>query len=94
MFKLALLKKYKVEVFESEVGMARVRIIFNNGYVASLISGQRVFSDSISPYEIAIMDKNEKLVYDTPITDDVLGYLTENQVLDYLEEISNLPERD
>ena len=94
MFKLALLKKYKVEVFESEVGMARVRIIFNNGYVASLISGYKAYCNRNSPYEIAVMDKDYNILHDTPITDDVLGYLTENQVLDYLEEISNLPERD
>ncbi|GAI77634.1 unnamed protein product, partial [marine sediment metagenome] len=45
-------------------------------------------------WELAVLKGNEKdgwsLTYDTPITDDVIGYLSENEVGNYLERIEYL----
>ena len=67
---------------------------FPNGYGASLVSGGfGVYGE----YEMAVLKYNGKkdtdfsLIYSTPITDDVLGYLTLKDVEKYLGEISNLP---
>ena len=47
-------------------------------------------------FEVAVLkkvtDDNYRLCYDTPITDDVIGYLTNEQVIEILEQIKNLKE--
>jgi hypothetical protein len=39
---------------------------------------------------LAVLDNYGKLTYDTPITDDVLGYLKPEEVTDYLIQIQDL----
>ena len=41
-------------------------------------------------FEVAVLDKNGNLCYDTPITDDVVGYLNFQGVADILKDISEL----
>ena len=42
------------------------------------------------PYELAVLDGDD-LTYETPITDDVIGYLNYDEVLEILSEIEKLP---
>jgi hypothetical protein len=67
---------------------------FENGYGASVISGYGAYGNSISPYELAVIrwvgDKFE-LDYTTPITDDVIGYNTLDEINELLDQIKNLP---
>jgi len=42
-------------------------------------------------WELAVIGKDGSLCYDTPITDDVLGYLTEEEVNNTLVLIEQLP---
>ena len=65
------------------------RIYFKNGYGASIISGEKFYTDSEHPYELAVL-KNGKICYNTGITCDVLGHLTENDVETYLNLIQQL----
>lgn len=62
---------------------------FDNGYGASVITGGIAYCNEAQPYELAVL-KHGELCYDTPITDDVLGYLTSNEVYDLLDEIEQL----
>jgi hypothetical protein len=39
---------------------------------------------------MAVLDKNGELTYTTPITDDVIGYLTPEQVTEKLIQIQDL----
>ena len=65
---------------------------FPNGYAGSVVKGPYTYGGDKDLWELAVMDDNTKdLCYDTPITDDVLGYLTDNEVDDYLSEIKALP---
>ena len=62
---------------------------FNNGYGASVITGGIAYCNKFQPYELAVL-KHGELCYDTPITDDVIGYLTSNEVYDLLDRIEQL----
>jgi len=63
---------------------------FPNGYGASVVSGDMFYCRENMPYELAVM-KCGDLCYDTPITNDVIGYLTKDEVESILVQISNLP---
>tara|TARA_R110002020_G_scaffold225658_4_gene435757 strand:- start:858 stop:1178 length:321 start_codon:yes stop_codon:yes gene_type:complete len=65
-----------------------VRIEFDNGYTASVITGG--YGNANAPYELAVLIGNS-ITYDTPITDDVLGYLTEADVIRVCANIQALP---
>ena len=62
---------------------------FDNGYGASVITGGIAYCNEEQPYELAVL-KHGELCYDTPITDDVIGYLTSNEVYDLLDKIEQL----
>lgn len=81
-------------VFEANKTSGGSRAIsnFDNGYQASVITGGWAYATEDAPYEIAVMC-NYDLCYDTPITNDVLGYLTEEAANDILQQIANLPKR-
>lgn len=65
------------------------RFKFDNGYGASVVTGGIAYCNEAQPYELAVL-KHGELCYDTPITDDVLGYLTSNEVYDLLDKIEQL----
>jgi len=68
---------------------------FKNGYGASVVSRPGSYGYGDGLYELAVYDiKTGNLCYDTPITDDVLGWLTWEDVESVLEDISNLPTRE
>lgn len=62
---------------------------FPNGYGASIVTGTAFYTSEAAPYELAVLHNNE-ITYDTPLTDDVLGYLTEDEVNEYLLKIEAL----
>lgn len=76
------------EPLQFEVGIV-ARIYFNNGYGASVVQSQTSYGGDGDLYELAIL-KNRALCYNTHITDDVLGHLTEDQVSDYLRQVQEL----
>jgi hypothetical protein len=39
---------------------------------------------------LAVLDSTGRITYDTPITNDVLGYLTEDEVTHYMIEVQKL----
>jgi len=71
-------------------GLNAARIMFDNGYVASVVIGPYTYGGEDGLYELAVLDSNGKLCYNTPVTDDVEGYLSEDDVTKLLEQIQKL----
>lgn len=74
----------------SDEYIQRVRIHFDNGYSASIIQGKNTQSDA-DTYEVAVLDEDGHITYDTPVTSDVLGYQDKEEVMQTLGSISSLP---
>jgi hypothetical protein len=66
------------------------RIKFDNGYGASVVKGPHTYGGNEGLYELAVTDSNDDLTYTTPVTSDVEGYLTEEDVTILLKQIQNL----
>ena len=62
---------------------------FDNGYGASVIMHQGSYGFSKGLWELAVLH-NGSLCYDTPITNDVIGHLNEEEVNNYLNLIKEL----
>lgn len=63
---------------------------FPNGYGASVIRTPYSYGGDHGKFELAVL-KDGECCYDTEITEDVLGYLDESEVEQYLNEIKELP---
>ncbi len=66
---------------------------FDNGYGVSVIKSSNSYGGGLGLYELAVLKRVEDewhLCYDTPITDDVIGHLTESDVEKLLNEVAAL----
>lgn len=72
-------------------GGEHVDVFFPNGYGASCIRGGWGFYTRGGTYEIAVINADDELDYSTSITDDVLGYLSEDEANQALKDIEALP---
>jgi len=68
----------------------QARIIFDNGFGASVVCTPFTYGGGRGLYELAVIGKDGHITYDTPITNDVIGFLTEDKITDVLIEIQNL----
>ena len=72
--------------------------IFDNHYGVSVIRGPYSYGGKDGLYELAVLymgpdDECSQLVYDTPVTNDVEGYLTPDDVTRLMKQVSKLPPR-
>lgn len=66
------------------------RIVFDNGYGASVVCHNYSYGGKKGLYELAVLDKDGNLTYDTPVSDSVIGNLTPEEVTDILIQIQDL----
>lgn len=66
------------------------RIQFENGYGASVVKHSFSYGGDKGLYELAVLDSNSELTYDTPITNDVIGWLRPEDVTEVLIKIQQL----
>lgn len=66
---------------------------FFNGLGASVIRGATTYGGSEGLFELAVME-DERVCYDTPIADDVIGYLPVIGVISILDKIRDLKKTD
>lgn len=68
-----------------------LKLPFANGYVASVVRHDFSYGGKQGLFEVAVMDKDFNILYDTPITTDVVGHLNSDELVKVLQDISNLP---
>jgi hypothetical protein len=67
----------------------QARVIFENGYGASVVKHDYSYGGKDGLYELAVI-KDDDLCYTTPVTNDVEGYLSEDEVTELLKQIQEL----
>lgn len=64
--------------------------MFDNGYGASVVSSNMSYGGNQGLFEVAVLDKDGNICYDTSVTNDVVGFLDFADVADVLNKIRNL----
>jgi hypothetical protein len=82
----------KLDQWHEVNGGVQACIGFPNGYEASVVRHSFSYGHEAGLWELAVRHGG-RLVYDTPITDDVLGRLSDDAVTAALNEIAALPAR-
>ena len=70
---------------------SRSYMMFDNGYGVSVVRGPHSYGGQSGLYELAVLDTDGFITYETHITDDVLGFLTPDDVTHHMIEIQELP---
>lgn len=72
-----------------EINSKQAKMFFENGYGVSVLQGKMFYSNGIDTYEVAVL-KEGRLCYDTPITDNVIGYVDKDRVSEIMKQIQEL----
>ena len=85
------MKTFKdLEFHPHSVGLGQqARMNFDNNYGVSVIIGDMYYSNGVDTYELAVIYEND-ITYNTDITDDVLGCLSEDEVTEVMIKVQNL----
>ena len=71
-------------------GGVQAIVQFSNGFGASIVMTPHTYGGDRGLYELAVFGKDGQITYDTPITNDVLGYLSKEEVTETLKKIKEL----
>lgn len=90
----------EVVVNRQHLDGVQIIVVFKNGYGASIVRHGFSYGHEEGLWELAVIKhdyygsdhemKHWHLCYDTPITDDVLGWLSDDGVVNTCEKISKL----
>lgn len=80
--------EFKANPMGAEFGIVS-RTKLDNGYEVSVVQSEYSYGGDKGLYELAIF-KDGEICYDTPITDDVIGYLRPEDVTEVMEKIQKL----
>lgn len=72
-------------------GGVQHRFTFANGYQASVVSHPFSYGGDAGLWELAVLNREGHIVYDTPVTSDVIGRLHAEELPDLLRQIADLP---
>lgn len=84
------LKTFEDINFKPFQGGVAGSIMFDNGYGVSVVSHKYSYGGDKGLYEMAVLDSDGSLTYDTNITSDVLGYLKPKSVTEYMIMVQDL----
>jgi hypothetical protein len=79
------------EIMYGDLEWSRAYMIFDNGYGVSVVRGPHSYGGKLGLYELAVIDSDGFITYETPITSDVIGFLKPEDVSKHMIEIQELP---
>ena len=79
------------DIMNNDIKWIRARLKFDNGYGVSVVQGPHSYGGKVGLYELAVLDADGDVCYDTPITDNVIGFLKPEDVSKHMIEIQELP---
>jgi hypothetical protein len=91
------MKEFKdLEFAKTDMGNVVAGLMFENNYGISVVMGPYTKGGLEGKFEIAVLKmppgkEFSVITYDTPIADDVVGHLTQEQVSEYIAKIEQLP---
>lgn len=68
----------------------QARLQFDNGFGVSVVSHTFSYGGKDGLFEVAVLDKDGKLTYETSVTNDVIGYLEPHEVSEIMEQVQSL----
>lgn len=91
-------KDLKFEPHPIDIDGLRAVMMFENGYGVSVVQFKvdgrfGSYTSNEDEWELAVLKGNEKkwaITYDTPITDDVIGYLSAKKVSKIMKQVQSL----
>jgi hypothetical protein len=86
-------KKFKdLEFIELDQYMNGVsaRMMFKNGYGVSVVCHSFSYGGKNGLYELAVLDTEGEITYETDVTNDVIGHLTPEQVTETMAFVQSL----
>lgn len=82
--------EFKGVSYDLSGGGVRACMQFDNGYHISVVKNTFSYGGREGLYEAAVLDRDGSLAYNTPVTDDVIGHLTPEEVTDVMRQIQEL----
>ena len=79
------------KTMNEDIKWIRAHLKFDNGYAVSVVQGPHSYGGQKGLYELAVLDIDGDVCYDTPITDNVIGFLKPEDVTKHMIEIQQLP---
>jgi hypothetical protein len=79
------------DMLHNDIKWIRAHLKFDNGYGVSVIQGPHSYGGKVGLYELAVLDSDGDVCYNTPITDNVIGFLKPEDVTKHMIEIQELP---
>jgi hypothetical protein len=83
----------KLEIF-ADTSIKRMQVTCPNGRGVSIIRGYGTYGATAGLFEVAVLDFDGNLDYSTPITDDVLGWQSPEDVRAVVAAVAALPGRE
>jgi hypothetical protein len=68
----------------------QARMMFENGLGVSVVSHTYSYGGKDGLFEIAVLDEEGNLTYETSVTSDVIGYLNPDEVTGVMEQVQSL----
>jgi hypothetical protein len=84
----------ELELFKGKLeasGDHMEQVFFKNGRGVSIIRHSGSYGGNAGLFELAVLKADGELDYSTPVTGDVLGWLTVPEVLEAMKAVSDLP---